>query len=105
VFWHLMELAEKDMSTKSLLGVIPATCIYEIDPPVQSYPALLNWWLDQNTHGRHVYTGNFASAIITKHWSNTEIERQVHPITGTVSIIVKLISLLWIPILLTDTKT
>lgn len=50
---------------------------WEIDPPVQSYPALLNWWLDQNTHGRHVYTGNFASAIITKHWSNTEIERQV----------------------------
>ncbi|XP_052100400.1 glycosyl hydrolase YngK-like [Mytilus californianus] len=50
---------------------------WQIDPPAQSYPALLDWWLEQNTHQHHVYISNYASAVFTKHWSTHELERQV----------------------------
>ncbi|XP_033752143.1 UPF0748 protein YngK-like isoform X2 [Pecten maximus] len=50
---------------------------WKIDPPAQSYPALLDWWTQQNSHKRHIYAGNFAAAIVTKSWPVTELERQV----------------------------
>ncbi|OWF41664.1 uncharacterized protein LOC110462089 [Mizuhopecten yessoensis] len=50
---------------------------WQIDPPAQSYTALLDWWTEQNQHKRHIYAGNFAAAIVTKSWPVTEIERQV----------------------------
>ncbi|HEU4628295.1 MAG TPA: family 10 glycosylhydrolase [Gemmatimonadaceae bacterium] len=31
--------------------------------PQQGYATLLQWWLDQNTHGRHVWPGNFTSRV------------------------------------------
>jgi uncharacterized lipoprotein YddW (UPF0748 family) len=31
----------------------------------QSYPVLLRWWVEQNTHGRHIWPGNFTSRIVT----------------------------------------
>ncbi|MGL5081371.1 MAG: family 10 glycosylhydrolase [Microcoleaceae cyanobacterium] len=49
---------------------------WPIDPPQQSYPVLLNWWLGHNPVGRHIYTGNFLSKINTE-WPISEIERQV----------------------------
>lgn len=50
---------------------------WAIDPPAQSYTALLDWWTQQNQHHRHIYAGNLAAGIITRSWSITEIERQV----------------------------
>lgn len=50
---------------------------WEIDPPQQSYPALLDWWLQQNKMNRHLYTGNYASAIVVKSWPVNELVRQV----------------------------
>ncbi|KAI8517406.1 hypothetical protein Bbelb_059870 [Branchiostoma belcheri] len=48
-----------------------------IDPPQQSYPALLDWWLDQNPLQRHVYTGNYLSRILTDGWPVSELVNQV----------------------------
>ncbi|KAI8517405.1 hypothetical protein Bbelb_059860 [Branchiostoma belcheri] len=48
-----------------------------IDPPQQSYPALLDWWLDQNPLQRHVYTGNYLSRIFTSSWPVSELVNQV----------------------------
>ncbi|XP_060072366.1 glycosyl hydrolase YngK-like [Ylistrum balloti] len=50
---------------------------WRIDPPAQSYTALLDWWTQQNPQQRHIYTGNYAAAIVVKSWPITEIERQV----------------------------
>ena len=50
---------------------------WEIDPPGQSYTALIDWWLQQNPNKRHLYAGNYASAIIVKHWPVSEIIRQI----------------------------
>ncbi|CAH1240357.1 Hypp5987 [Branchiostoma lanceolatum] len=48
-----------------------------IDPPQQSYPALLDWWLDQNPLQRHIYTGNYLSRILTDGWPVSELMNQV----------------------------
>ena len=50
---------------------------WKIDPPQQSYTALLDWWLSQNANKRHVYVGNYAAAVVTKHWPVYEIYRQI----------------------------
>jgi uncharacterized lipoprotein YddW (UPF0748 family) len=39
---------------------------WKIDPPQQSYPVLLDWWLEQNPHGRHIWPGNYASRAMMK---------------------------------------
>ena len=49
---------------------------WQIDPPAQSYPVLLNWWIEQSTLGRHVYPGNAVSHLNT--WPVTEIVRQIN---------------------------
>lgn len=36
---------------------------WPIDSPGQSYPKLLDWWIDQNTRGRLICPGNFASKV------------------------------------------
>ncbi len=45
---------------------------WRIDPPQQSYPVLLDWWLEQNIRDRHIWPGNF-----TGRWPANEIVRQV----------------------------
>ena len=50
---------------------------WRIDPPQQSYPALLNWWLQQNPQRRHIYAGNFLSQLQGAGWPVSEFERQV----------------------------
>jgi uncharacterized lipoprotein YddW (UPF0748 family) len=49
---------------------------WKIDPPQQSYPVLLNWWLRQNPKQRHIYAGNYLSQL-ENGWSVSEFERQV----------------------------
>jgi hypothetical protein len=36
---------------------------WRISSPGQSYPVLLKWWLEQNTHDRHIWPGLFTSKI------------------------------------------
>ncbi|NES73744.1 MAG: hypothetical protein F6K24_55450, partial [Okeania sp. SIO2D1] len=50
---------------------------WRIDPPQQSYPVLLNWWLQQNPQRRHIYAGNYLSQLQGAGWSVSEFERQV----------------------------
>lgn len=50
---------------------------WKIDPPAQSYPALLDWWLQQNSKNRHVYAGNDVAKIVSHGWSAQEISNQV----------------------------
>ncbi|KAH3706519.1 glycosyl hydrolase YngK-like [Dreissena polymorpha] len=60
------------------LDYIAPQLYWRIDPPAQSYPALLDWWCQQSTHGRHVYTGNAASNAVTKpDWSVQELLNQI----------------------------
>jgi uncharacterized lipoprotein YddW (UPF0748 family) len=49
---------------------------WRIDPPQQSYPVLLNWWLRNNPQQRHIYAGNYLSQL-DNGWPISEFERQV----------------------------
>jgi uncharacterized lipoprotein YddW (UPF0748 family) len=66
---------------------------WAIDPPAQSFPVLLQWWAEQNTHNRHLWIGLFTSRVLgdpAKAWAPEEIARQIeltqaHPgASGTV---------------------
>ncbi|MBW4577046.1 MAG: family 10 glycosylhydrolase [Aphanothece sp. CMT-3BRIN-NPC111] len=50
---------------------------WQIDPPAQSYPVLLNWWTQQNPKRRHIYPGNNLERLDGQSWKLSEIERQV----------------------------
>jgi uncharacterized lipoprotein YddW (UPF0748 family) len=52
---------------------------WRIDPPQQSFPALLDWWLAQNTRGRHVWPGlaTYRAYQATNPYPVSEIENQV----------------------------
>lgn len=50
---------------------------WRIDPPAQSYPVLLRWWVDNNPMGRHIYAGNYLSQLTGADWPVSEMERQV----------------------------
>jgi uncharacterized lipoprotein YddW (UPF0748 family) len=52
---------------------------WRIDPPQQSYPALLDWWIQQNWQGRHIWPGNFTSNIGSQFgdWPASEILNQI----------------------------
>jgi uncharacterized lipoprotein YddW (UPF0748 family) len=54
---------------------------WKIDPPEQSYPVLLKWWVDQNGKGRHMWPGNFTSKVgegTPRAFPAEEIVNQVH---------------------------
>ena len=47
----------------------------------QSYPVLLRWWAEQNSFGRHLWPGNYASKVgevSRTAWRTGEIVDQVH---------------------------
>jgi uncharacterized lipoprotein YddW (UPF0748 family) len=54
---------------------------WPIQPPAQSYPALLGWWVGENVKQRHLWPGNFTSRVgasdSTRRWTSTEILEQV----------------------------
>jgi uncharacterized lipoprotein YddW (UPF0748 family) len=50
---------------------------WRIDPAGQSYPVLLNWWLQNNPKQRHIYAGNYLSQLQEAGWPVSEFERQV----------------------------
>lgn len=49
---------------------------WRIDPPAQSYPVLLDWWLSQNAKKRHLWPGNYASQVANG-WPVQEIVDQI----------------------------
>jgi uncharacterized lipoprotein YddW (UPF0748 family) len=51
---------------------------WRIDPPEQSYSALLQWWTENNPKKRHIYPGNRLSVLDGKDWPISEYERQVN---------------------------
>jgi uncharacterized lipoprotein YddW (UPF0748 family) len=50
---------------------------WRIDPPAQSYPVLLQWWIENNPKRRHIYPGNRLSGLDGKDWSIAEYQKQV----------------------------
>ena len=54
---------------------------WPIQPPAQSYPTLLAWWVAENVKGRHLWPGNFTSRVgagdSTRRWMTGEILEQV----------------------------
>jgi len=52
---------------------------WAIDATAQSYPALLDWWIEQDTLGRHIWPGLFTSRIKDgrSDWPAEEICQQI----------------------------
>ncbi len=52
---------------------------WEIDPVEQSYPIVLDWWLDENNASVLVYAGNAIHKILPDRndWPVSEIQRQI----------------------------
>lgn len=53
---------------------------WKIDSPGQSYPLLMQWWHEENSHGRHLWPGNYTSRVANKssgNWSVDEIMSQI----------------------------
>ena len=53
---------------------------WKIEAPEQSYPLLLRWWIEQNTHARHIWPGSYTSRIGEESlgsWTPAEIVDQV----------------------------
>ena len=73
---------------------------WKIGPPEQSFPALLDWWCDQNGHGRHIWPGLYTSRLLGRNsdWSADEIIAQIwatraqNGATGTVHFSMKAIA-------------
>jgi uncharacterized lipoprotein YddW (UPF0748 family) len=52
---------------------------WPIEQEKQSFPKLLNWWVGENTHARHVWPGDIPSRLASgaKNWSTDEIRNQI----------------------------
>jgi len=51
---------------------------WAIAPPAQSYPTLLDWWLNNNPLGRHIYAANGVYKMSdSNNWPVSELENQV----------------------------
>ena len=59
---------------------------WKVDAPQQPFKPLLDWWVSQNTHGKHVYAGLNVSRVgpdAAKDFSPLEITRQIDIIRAT----------------------
>jgi uncharacterized lipoprotein YddW (UPF0748 family) len=65
---------------EGLVDYMTPQLYWQIDPPAQSYPVLLNWWVEQSAKGRHVYPGNalYRTPPSSSDWPINEIIRQVY---------------------------
>ena len=57
---------------------------YRIDQTPQPFPVVLQWWVEQNGHGRHIWPGIYTSRIWTENvtWPHEEITGQVYTARG-----------------------
>jgi uncharacterized lipoprotein YddW (UPF0748 family) len=53
---------------------------WKIEQTQQSYPVLLNWWLEQNTKNRNIFTGIYTSRV--GRWDANEIVYQIKTTRG-----------------------
>ncbi len=59
---------------------------WAIDSDGQSYPKLLDWWIGENVHARHIWPGNYTSRVILEgsaYWDPAEIVRQLRHTRST----------------------
>ena len=61
------------------LDYIVPQLYWAIDPPAQSYPVLLKWWVKENRKQRHIWIGNGAHRALSnsRGWTEQELARQV----------------------------
>jgi uncharacterized lipoprotein YddW (UPF0748 family) len=60
---------------------------WKIEQAKQSYPVLLNWWIEQNTQGRHIWPGLYTSRVgqnSNTAWPAKEIIYQIKTTQGQV---------------------
>ncbi len=50
---------------------------WRIDETAQSYPMLLNWWVENNPKQKHIYAGNNLGLLDGKKWTAGEINKQI----------------------------
>ncbi len=54
---------------------------WPVDQEGQRYPVLLEWWVEENTHDRHIWPGNFTSRVESgsgqNNWPISELRRQI----------------------------
>lgn len=53
---------------------------WPIEQRAQSYPVLLEWWVEQNVHDRHIWPGNFTSRVesgASVNWPISELLDQI----------------------------
>ncbi len=50
---------------------------WRIDQTAQSYPMLLNWWLENNPKNKHIYPGNNLGRLDGDKWTVAEINKQI----------------------------
>ena len=57
---------------------------WKIEQTAQSYPVLLQWWVANNAHKRHIWPGNFTSRVGEngQGWDPREIEYQIRTTRG-----------------------
>lgn len=70
---------------KGWLDYFSPQLYWKIEHPNLSYPVLLNWWIEQNTKRRHIWTGNYTSQVAgdsPKAWPADEILYQIRVTRG-----------------------
>ncbi|KAJ6642329.1 Glycosyl hydrolase YngK, partial [Pseudolycoriella hygida] len=61
------------------IDILQPQLYWKIDPPAQSYPVLLDWWISSSQNPRviPVLAGNYLSRVDFDNWPLDEIQRQV----------------------------
>jgi uncharacterized lipoprotein YddW (UPF0748 family) len=73
----------KKWLTNGWLDYLTPQLYWAIDSVRQSYPTLLDWWVEQNVNRRHIWPGLFTSKVgaqaarPTESWTPTEIVDQI----------------------------
>lgn len=70
---------------KGWLDYLSPQLYWQIEETQQSYPVILNWWLEQNTQNRHIIPGLFTSNVANEslaNWSAQEILYQIRTTRG-----------------------
>ncbi len=74
---------------KGWLDYLSPQLYWRIEQTQQSYPVILNWWLEQNTQNRHIIPGLFTSRVANEsldesieNWSAQEILYQIRTTRG-----------------------
>jgi uncharacterized lipoprotein YddW (UPF0748 family) len=66
------------------LDYIAPQIYYRTDQIAQPFPVILQWWVEQNIHDRHIWPGLFTSRLVTPDvtWTGDEIQRQLYVLRG-----------------------